>query len=501
MKKKMNENEDSPFLTRRDFARQSACAALGITGVVNMLTHLRLINGAVAADARPGQQLEPGVVSPDPGGGDYKALVCLFLQGGNDANNVVIPISEPDYANYVADRGIIAIQPKSSILPITPATYSDGIDYGLHPNLTGVHQLFNQNKLAILANVGTLAAPITKQEYLNGSVGVPTQLFSHSDQSVQWQSSIADQPFTTGWGGRVADLLVGLNGTAEVSMSISLAGSNSFQVGNTTSQYHVTPDGSISFSGYGTNYSNALEPDMMTYKDTNAGKRLKAFHDIMALEPANLFQRAYADKVNRAYENDLLLTAALEGVVVNTPFPDSSIGDQMNMIAKLIAARSALGQQRQIFFCEIKGYDTHANQLSAHANLMTEMSEAIKAFYDATVELGVADKVTGFTASDFGRTYTPNGVTSAAGADHGWGSHGLIFGDAVQGGDMYGEMPELVVDGPDDVNGDRGRWIPKTSVDEYSATLAKWFGVGSEEMNNIFPNLPRFNTPDLGFML
>ena len=472
------------FLSRRDFVRQGACASLGLTGLVSMLTQLRVISGAMADDT-----------SADDSG--YKALVCVFLAGGNDCNSTIVPVSTADYDQYAGIRGNLAL-PKDDLLPLSPKSYSDGVDYGLHPNLTGLKSLFDQEKVAILANVGTLVAPTTREQYLAGSVEVPAQLFSHSDQSVQWQSSVSDQPFTTGWGGRVADLLQTLNQNAEVSMSISLGGTNSFQVGTDTTQYAVDTDGSISFQGYGTNYANALNEDG-TYKNTNAGRRLKAFLDIMNLEPANLMQRAFAGKVNRAYENDRLLTAALADVNITTPFPDSNAADQLKMVAQLIAAHDKLSQQRQIFFVEVRGYDTHADQVAAHGDLMTELGEALKAFYDATVEIGEENHVTTFTSSDFGRTYTPNGGAETAGADHAWGSHAFIMGGCVQGGDVYGKFPELVIDGPDDVNGDRGRWIPSTSVDEYSATLAKWFGVADGDMDTVFPNLHRFDNRDLGF--
>lgn len=473
------------FLSRRDFVRQGACASLGLTGLVSMLTQLRIMGGAMADEV-------PADIS------GYKALVCVFLSGGNDCNSTIVPVSSADYDQYAATRGNLALA-KEDLLAISPKTYSDGVDYGLHPNMTGLKSLFDQEKVAILANVGTLAAPTTRDQYLAGAVEVPPQLFSHSDQSVQWQSSISDQPFTTGWGGRVADLLHTLNENAEVSMSISLGGTNSFQVGTETTQYAVDTEGSISFQGYGDNYANALNSDD-TFKSTNAGQRLKGFLDIMDLEPANVMQQAFAGKVKRAYENDRLLTEALADIDIATPFPDSKAADQLRMVARLIAAQDKLNQKRQIFFVEVKGYDTHAEQVTAHGDLMTELSEALMAFYDATVEIGKSNNVTTFSSSDFGRTYTPNGGSETAGADHAWGSHAFIMGGCVNGGDIYGRFPELVVNGPDDVNGDRGRWIPTTSVDEYSATLAKWFGVSDSQMDAVFPNLSRFDNRDLGFL-
>ena len=295
-----------------------------------------------------------------------------------------------------------------------------------------------------------------------------------------------------------------LNQNQKISISVSLAGTNSFQVGEDTVQYQVTPNGSVSYIGYGTNYQNALNPDD-TYKTTLAGKRLKAFHDIMNLDPAHLMQKELGQKLYDSYLTDRTLTEALSTVPpLTTVFPDSDSGDQMRMIAQLIAARSELGQERQIFFAQVKGYDTHATQLSSHAALMTEMSETIRAFYDATVELGIEDKVTTFTASDFSRTYSPNGSGANTGSDHAWAGHALVCGGAVKGRDIYGQMPDFEINGPsdvDNVNG-RGRFLPTTSVDEYSATLAKWFGVDPATLpTEVFPNLGRFANPDLGFML
>ena len=493
---KRSSKRESEFLTRRHFFRHSACAALGVTGMVNTLTHLRLIGGAMAQEG-----------GTPPG---YKAIVCLYLQGGNDSSNMILPMApQPVYDQYAADRGDIAIDLDDGmgnllVHPITPNTYDDGIDYAFHPQAGDLAQLFADGNLAVVANVGSMVGPITKQEYQQGIL-VPPQLYSHSDQTVQWQSSIADQPFQSGWGGRMADeLMQTLNQNQKISMSVSLAGTNSYQVGQETVQYQVTPDGSVSYLGYGNNYENALNPDG-TYKSTLAGKRLEAFHDIMNLDPANLMQQELGTKMYDAYLTDRTLTEALSTVPpITTVFPDSDSADQMKMIAQLIAARSELGQDRQIFFAQVKGYDTHATQLSSHAALMTEMSETIKAFYDATVELGVEDQVTTFTASDFNRTYSPNGTGPNTGSDHAWGGHALVCGGAVDGGDIYGQMPTLQINGPSDVdsNNGRGRWLPTTSVDEYSATLAKWFGVDPAVLpTEVFPNLGRFANPDLGFML
>jgi uncharacterized protein (DUF1501 family) len=260
-------------------------------------------------------------------------------------------------------------------------------------------------------------------------------------------------------------------------MSISLAGTNTFQVGNTVFEYQMSPYGVTSLNGYSGNTKTSLD-------------------SLLNLPHQNLFEAEFSKITRRSLDNAALLSTALAGVNLTTFFPTGNyLADQLKMIAKMIAARNTLGMSRQIFFCSVGGYDTHGDQLTAHANLLTELNTALASFYQATVDLGVADKVTTFTASDFGRTFP---VNNGAGSDHGWGNHQLILGGAVKGGDLYGHVPALVVNGPDDT--DEGRWIPTTSVDEYSATLAKWFGVTPTDMATVFPNLSRFATPDLGFM-
>jgi uncharacterized protein (DUF1501 family) len=461
---------------RRQFIRRCACAALGTTSMASTIWNLRAVRAATANNMTVAA-------------GDFKALVCLFLYGGNDANNLIIPRDNSDYNIYAAARQALAI-PQSSLLSITPSTYSDGRSFGLHPscvdvptvagqpNLPGLQSLFAQGKLALLSNVGTLVAPVTRAQYLSDTAALPPQLFSHNDQSVQWQTSVPDQPPRSGWGGRMADLLVSLNGSAQISMSISLAGTNTFQVGNTVFEYQMSPYGVTSLNGYSGNTKTAID-------------------SLLNLPHQNLFEAEFAKITRRSLDNAALLSTALSGVNLTTFFPANNyLADQLKMVAQMIAARNTLGMSRQIFFCSVGGYDTHGDQLAAHANLLTELNGALASFYQATADLGVADKVTTFTASDFGRTFP---VNNGAGSDHGWGNHQLVLGGAVKGGDLYGRMPALVVDGPDDT--DEGRWIPTTSVDEYSATLAKWFGVSPTDLPTVFPNLSRFATPDLGFMI
>jgi uncharacterized protein (DUF1501 family) len=450
-------NMTSP--TRRTFIRQAACAALTTTGILNTIFDLRRLSAAPLDTS------------------DYKALICLFLFGGNDANNVIVPHDANGYASYAAARGVLAI-PQASLLPLTLQN-GDGRDFGFHPNMPELQALFNQGKLGLVANVGTLVAPVTRAQYLAGGAAVPPQLFSHADQSVQWQTSVPDVISKTGWGGRMADMLQSLNAGSKISLSLSIAGTNTFEVGNTVLPYVISPNGSIGLTGFD--------------GSANANVRLQAFKDLLALPHNNLFEQAYSDTVSRSIAANDLLTSALTGTpAFQTVFPNSSLGQQLNMIAKLIAARTNLAMNRQIFFCSVGGYDTHGDQLAGQSNLFTELSQGLNAFYNATVELGIASQVTTFTASDFGRTYPTNG----SGSDHGWGSHQFVLGGAVQGGRLFGTFPTLAVNGPDDTG--QGRWIPTTSVDEFSATLATWFGVSASDLSTVLPNIGRFAHPNLG---
>ncbi|MBS0662949.1 MAG: DUF1501 domain-containing protein [Verrucomicrobia bacterium] len=466
-----------PDLSRRRFIGQACCAAVGATGFLSSLASLRLM----AAAASPGGSSVGGQATAP----DYKALVCLFLQGGNDANNLVIPTDSASYAAYATARSNLAL-PQAGVLPITPRT-SDGRTWGLHPALAEIRQLFGTGQAAILANVGTLAFPTTLAQYKAGSITLPTQLYSHSDQQVQWQSSLPDQRATTGWGGRLADLVNAVNTSSQLSMSISLAGTNFFQVGRTVSQYAISSSGAVTFSGT-TGGNNPL--------------RYAAQKDLFAQSNPALLDTAFGGLSSASIANSDLVNAALAGApTLATVFPATSLGNQLKMVARLISTSAAFGLKRQVFFCQVGGYDLHASQVTAsdtttgaHATLFAQLSQAVAAFYNATVELGVANQVTTFTASDFGRTLSSNGD----GSDHGWGSHHLVVGGAVRGTDLYGQMPDLALNSANDTG--RGRWIPSTSVDEYAATLATWFGVSATNLPTVLPNIGRFAHPNLGFL-
>jgi len=462
-------------ISRRRFIGQSACASLGLSGLLSTIGTLRLFNATVAAQSGPVD--------------DSKALVCLFLFGGNDGNNLLVPRDTTGHAAYQRDRGILAL-PRETLLPLT-LPQGDGRDFGLHPAMAPLHPLFGNGRMALLANVGTLVAPITKAEYLSGGAAVPPHLFSHNDQQVQWQTSVPDSPRKVGWGGRMADLLQQLNGDSQISMNISIAGSNFFQVGEEVLQYHLTPQGSIGLSQYDATWA----PVAQMYQSAGS---------MLARGYGHVFEQEYANIMNRAVANDTLLKSVLSTVPEYTEkFPNSTVpagglsrtAAQLRMILRMIQARQTLGMKRQIFFAALGGFDTHDAQLDDHHALLAELSNAIADFHQATADLGIADKVTLFTASDFNRTYNSNGK----GSDHAWGGHHVVVGGGVRGGNLYGDMPMLEIRGPDDT-GSRGSWIPKISTDEMAATLALWFGVPAGNLPLVLPNIGRFANPDLGFM-
>ncbi len=464
----------------------ACCAGVGATGLVSTLAQLRVL-GAVAGASLPAapKSAPPraGAIAPD-----FKALVCLFLAGGNDANNVIVPAEAESHRPYARARGPLAL-PRDALLSLG-ARSGDGRAWGLHPAMTELRDLFDRGSLAVLANVGTLAFPTTRRQYESRSVPLPRQLFSHNDQQVAWQSGVADAGSASGWGGRLADLTQAFNENNRISMSISLNGTNAFQVGRTVAQYAVTPGGAVPLQSGGASAA------------ANAA-RLAALNDGFAATHGNLLEAAFAGLTAESLASGALLSSILDGEdpVSSLPFPPSHLGQQLKMIARLVGVQGKLGLRRQIFFARVGGWDLHDSQvaaggasLGAHAALLTDLSRSLAAFQEAVERLGAAERVTTFTASDFGRTLTTNGD----GSDHAWGSHHFILGGAVNGRKIYGRMPDLTLDGPDDVG--RGTWVPTTSVDEYAATLARWFGVSARDLPVVLPNIGRFASQDLGFL-
>jgi uncharacterized protein (DUF1501 family) len=452
-------------MKRRSFLQQGTLAALGATGMSGAFE--TLANTAAMTSATALQS------------GDYRALVCVFLYGGNDGDNTLIPYAQSDYNAYAQARANLAV-PRTQLLPI-PMTGTGGREWAFHPSWPEMQQLFNQKKLAIVSNVGPLLAPTTRDQFVRESVPLPPQLFSHNDQQTHWQTSWSDQPAKTGWGGRMADLINSFNSGSQLSMSISLSGSNVFQIGAQVFPYSVSPDGAISLWYYNDAWGN---PESIVTK-----AMLEASYP-------NVFEKTYSQIFKRAIENSQRLGRALQSApALTTAFPKPNrLADQLKMVAKLISIRASLGLRRQVFFVDHQGFDTHGEQITTHARLLREVSQALSAFHQATVELGLDGMVTTFTQSDFGRTYKSNGK----GSDHGWGNHQVVMGGSVNGGAIYGTVPLQRIGGPDDTSD--GRWIPTIATDEYAATLAQWFGVLASDLPQMLPNIGRFNRTNLGFL-
>lgn len=428
---------------------------------------------------------------------DYKALVCLFMNGGNDGNNMFVSLDQ--YSSYASARNAASLAiPQANLLPVSPVS---GGSYGFHPSMVDMQSLFNSGKLAVLCNNGPLVEPLSKSTYQNGSGKKPLQLFSHSDQVGLFQTAVANTVSQTGWAGRVADKTVGLNGGASFPSNVSISGVNLYLTGVDTRQLAV--------SDSNTSLANVLvlsNAPGATTSDINS--RLASFNELRTLDHNFKLIKAGSDTRSSAIQTDNAL--ATVNPVLTTPFPNpsTSISRQLLQVARLIKActdpAAGINMKRQIFFVQIGGFDTHSAQLNGQATLMQQMSQAINAFYNATVELGLQDKVTLFTMSDFGRTLQPAGSgPTAVGSDHAWGNHQLIVGGAVMGRTLYGTYPTLALGGPDDTDGGqnpRGRWIPTTSVEQYAATLATWYGLSTADLGAVFPLISRFSTPNLGFL-
>jgi uncharacterized protein (DUF1501 family) len=412
--------------------------------------------------------------------GGYQALVCIFLFGGNDSNNMIIPLD--DYASYAAIRGTgsglnIAAD---TLVPIAPP--SAGATFGLHPSLASLKTIWDQQRLAVVCNVGPLVEPLTRNQYLARNAAIPLNLFSHSDQQAQWQTCVSTGPSATGWGGRTADRL---DPGTTFPMMVTVAGLTPFTAAAAARPLALTPGQAFQLNGY-------------TPPTTAASARLTALKALLQIDDDQRLVGNASSTTSLALANSQLLATM---PALTTVFPNTSLGNQMKQVAQLIKLNfSELQLPRQLFFCSLGGFDTHNNQSTTQATLLAQLSDAMAAFDLATQELGVAQAVTTFTLSDFSRTFTGNGNL---GTDHAWGAHHFVMGGGVKGGDFYGEYPTLAPDGPNDTDrgsSARGRWIPKLAVDQYAATLASWYGVSSADLPAIFPNLNRFATPDLGFL-
>ncbi len=419
---------------------------------------------------------------------DYKALVCILLAGGNDGHNLVVPLTQSAFNAYKAARGGLALPDSNG--PLVQVQTPAGTPYGLNNGLRNIGHLWAGNsttpgRLAVLANVGMLVQPITRQQYTNplSGIPVPTNLFSHADQVQQMQSGIASTSGGTGWGGRATDALQAMNGAATFPAAVSLSGPSLYCTGSKIRSTSLFPGFDCDMSG------------MSLWPQSAATARLTGVQQVLQFDSGvKLVQAA-----NKSRKDAMELNAMLTGssAQLTTTFPGTTIGAQLQQVAKLIQLRASTGMSRQVFFCSLGGFDTHSSQSWQQWDLLSDLTAAMDAFYSCAInDLGIPDKVTTFTISDFGRTLQSNGT----GTDHGWGNHHLIMGGAVKGGDVYGTFPTLALGGPDD-SGSRGALIPTTSLAQYGATLARWFGVqDGADMNAVFPTLANFTVKDLGFM-
>lgn len=463
--------------SRRAFLRNSACASLAAVGGSALFSQLAMINSALA-----------GSCASYPPVDDYKALVCIFLFGGNDSFNLLIPSDAARHAVYSSSRGAMAID-ANLLNPIAVSGAAAGERYGLHPSCIDMANLFDAGSAAFIVNSGTLLEPTTKTQYLGAAHPLPPQLFSHADQQGQWQYGQPTANGSTGWGGLVADRLNVLNVGAALPISISLGGQNRFQAGVDVQPYAITSAGPTALRGY-SGAANAAQ--------------LAALEDLLGATYPDPMTRTYAATFNDAMDYAGTLGNALAAAPpLTTVFPnDNPVAAALAMIARTISVRAALGFKRQIFFVSMGGFDTHDDQLDLQPALFSTLSQALGAFNAATVELGIAESVTTFTMSEFSRTLNSDGD----GTDHAWGGNQFVMGGAVAGKRLYGTpgtsgrvFPDQTLDGPDCLQ--RGQMIPTTSCDQYSATLARWFGVDNCDIATIFPYLQAFDRSDLGFMV
>jgi uncharacterized protein (DUF1501 family) len=443
----------------------------------NFLMHA----GALAGSAALGQM---GMfASRAAAADDYKALVCIFLAGGNDTNNMIVPVDATGYANYAQVRSNLAL-PQVQLLPLQEA--AGVLRYGLHPSLPSLQSLWTAGNLAVVANVGTLVQPLTKAEYLSNSTQKPATLFSHIDQQHEWQTSNSSSSSSTGWGGRLSDQFNTLNANSTVPPMISTAGNNLFVTGSATQALVIPTSGSFGLSGFSSGSGDAA--------------RRSALVSLLGLDRATDLTAAAEDVMSNALSSSATLNPIL--TATNTPVTahftglTGSFSAQLLAIAKVIEAHSSLGAQRQVFLASLGSFDTHTNELETQQTLFAQLDPALAAFHSAMADIGAGSNVTSFTLSDFSRTFAPN---TGGGSDHAWGSHHLVLGAAVHGGQVYGTMPTLALGGPDDEGG-QGRWIPTIAVDQYAATLATWFGVDATQLATVLPNLSAFSPNNLGFV-
>ncbi len=443
--------------------------------------------GALTASGLMGSLGSWGVEGARAAGSDFKALVGVFLFGGNDSNNMVLATDDTRWGDYAKvrgdDSGIGLV--KTDLQPIIDQ--ASGNPYGLHPKMPQLKEIYDVGRMAVIANAGTLLAPMTLADYKAGVNRAPN-LYSHSDQQVAWMGQIPNAPVRTGWGGRAADKLAGKNAGAQLPSTISVSGNQVFAMGFNSVPFVIPSNGGVSLSGQG--------------GDAVSMARYNALRALLASGSGSKLQDAAAGVLNGALvANETanpVLQATLPGVIANafTGIPNTGLAQQLKQVARIIDARGALNLTRQFFFVSIGGFDNHSALLNNQANLYTQLNDALSAFYSYTVAAGISSNVTTFTMSDFNRTFIGN---ANAGTDHAYGGHHFVMGGAVNGGRVYGQFPSLAVKGPDDVSSN-GAWLPTTAIDQVGATLASWFGVTDGDLGYVFPNLHNFSTRNLGFV-
>ena len=438
--------------------------------------------GALAGSAALGQlgALAARATTTD----DYKALVCVFLYGGNDANNMIVPLDTAGYANYAQTRSYLAL-PQAQLLPLAVAGGTPL--YGLHPALPGLQSLWAAGELAIVANVGTLVQPLTKAQYLSTTTVKPENLFSHIDQQHEWQASISvTSSSNSGWGGRLTDQLAALNVNASVPPMISAGGNNLFVTGAASQALVIPISGSFGLNGFSSNSADTA--------------RRSAFQQLLSVDQSVTLDQAAQTIMTGALASSAVLNPILTttSATLSARFTGltSNFAQQMLAIAKVIEARASLGASRQVFLATLGSFDTHTDQLNTQQTLFSQLDPALAAFHGAMGDLGAGADVTSFTLSDFSRNFLPN---TGGGTDHAWGSNPLVIGGAVNGGQIYGTMATQELSGPDDAS-NLGRWIPGIAVDQFAATLATWFGADATALATILPNLSAFSPSTLGFI-
>ncbi len=466
-------------ITRRSFLGQASCAAVGGTSFLSSVLNLGAINTLAA---------RPHILDNSQ---DYKALVCILLAGGADSYNMLVPTESSEYADYVATRSpSIALSNAPANNEILPLNYAPpgGRTFGVHYGMPDVQQLFNAKKLSFVSNIGTLIEPIKDvQEYKQKIKQVPLGLYSHNDQIMQWQTSVPQSRTAVGVGGRLADLIKSQNSIQEISMNLSLSGKNRFQAGNTVIEYSIKNTAQASSFGY--------EGLPSWYSDGGVlnKKRREVITSMVEKTYQDLFLDTYGGLVQQTDASiEILKNALSKAAYLTTPISDTNLSKDLNMMAKLISSRQYLGAKRQIFFTTFGGWDHHDNVKVNQAAMLPTLNNALAEFNASLVQLGLQDRVTTFTISDFSRTLTSNGN----GSDHAWGGNTLIMGGAVKGGEIFGEYPSLrIQDNPFNLDS-RGRLLPTTSVDEFYAELALWFGVSPNDLGYVLPNLCNFYSPN-----